>query len=153
METNSKEVMRSEQLLIKIKALVKLLDDIDEMIQTQSSELQRVDLELSDWLHLIENNNLGESESFKVVENIHRLRVARRELNNEYALEQVFQTHKSRLTGNNTRQFLISEVEKTYKQLNQEYKNRILNEETVNETLNKEIKRKRGRPRKVKIGE
>ena len=140
--------MRSKELLEKIESVVKTLDEIDEMIKTQSSELQKVDYELSDWLHLIENKELSKEEGYKIIERIHKLRIERRELNNEYELEKVYNTHKSKLTGTDTRQFLMVEINKAKKMLNQEYKNRVLTEDMFNETLEGVEKKKRGRPKK-----
>ncbi len=142
-------MMRSEELLSKVNQAVKLLDEIDTMILTQSSELSKVDSELSDWYHLIENKELSKEEGYKIIERIHTLRVERRELNNEFELEKVYQTHKSKLAGNDTRQFLLVEINKKKKELNQEYKNRVITEEIINEVLGKEEpKKKRGRPKK-----
>ena len=148
-ENNSK--MRSEQLLEKIKQTVKLLDEIELMISTQAAELSKVDSELSDWLHIIENNELSKEECFNVMERMHALRIERRELNNEYELEKVYQTHKSKLSGNETRQFLIAEINKKKKELNQEYKNRVLTDENIKNVLGEEEpKKRRGRPKKIK---
>ena len=140
--------MRCEQLLDKIKTITTLLDEVEEMKKTQSTELQNVDYELSDWYHLIEHNELNEEQSCRVVKRIHELRLLRRDLKNEYELEQVISTHKNKLIGTDTRQFLITEMNKTNKLINQEYKNRVLTQETIDEVLNKTTKKRKGRPKK-----
>lgn len=140
--------MRCEQLLEKIKTITTLLDEVEEMKKTQSTELQNVDYELSDWYHLIEHNELNEEQSCRVVKRIHELRLLRRDLKNEYELEQVISTHKNKLIGTDTRQFLITEMNKTNKIINQEYKNRVLTQETIDEVLNKTTKKRKGRPKK-----
>lgn len=140
--------MRCEQLLDKIKTITTLLDEVEEMKKTQSTELQNVDYELSDWYHLIEHNELNEEQSCRVVKRIHELRLLRRDLKNEYELEQVISTHKNKLIGTDTRQFLITEMNKTNKIINQEYKNRVLTQETIDEVLNKTTKKRKGRPKK-----
>lgn len=149
MEENNSKLMRSEILLNKIKSVVQTLDEIDEMINTQATELSKVDSELSDWYHLIENRELTKEEGYKIIERIHELRVIRRGLNNEHELENTYQTHKSKLTGNETRQFLLNEMCKTEKRLNQEYKNRVLTDEMILEVLDEKPKKKRGRPKKI----
>ena len=141
--------MRSEQLLDKIKAITSLLDEVEEMKKTQSTELQKIDYELSDWFHLIEHNVLNEKQSFNVIKRIHELRILRRDLKNEYELEQVISIHKNKLIGTDTRQFLLTEMNKTIILINQEYKNRVITDEDIKEILNGK-KRKRGRPRKDK---
>ena len=141
--------MRDEIIVEKIKDAVKILDEIDEMINSQSTELQTIDLELSDWYHLIENNELSDEASIKVIKRIHDLRKLRRSLNNEHEIENTYLTHKSKMTGNETRQFLANEIYKTVKKLSSEYKNRVITDEDVKNTL-EPAKRKPGRPKKVK---
>ena len=142
--------MRDKDIIEKVKTIIRILNDIDEMIRTQSEELQKVDYELSDLYHLIENNDLDEKASFNVVKRIHELRKQRRALNNEYELENTYQTHKSKLSGSETRQFLLAEMCKVEKKLGCEYKNRVLDEEGLNQLL--EVKKsKRGRPRKNEV--
>ena len=142
--------MRDEILVEKIKNVIQTLDEIDEMIKTQPTELQNVDFELSDYYHLIENNELSDIASIKIVKKIHDLRKIRRTLNNEYEIENTYQTHKSKLPGTETRKFLANEIYKTVKKLNSEYKNRILTENDIKFLLEETtLKRKPGRPRKI----
>lgn len=141
--------MRDEIIIEKIKSAISILDEIDNMIQTQSQELQQVDYKLSDLYHLIENNELSDEASINVIKTIHELRKQRRSLNNEHELEVVYQNHKSKMIGNDTRQFLITELHKTNKKLNSEYKNRIYTEEEINQLIMP--KKKRGRPKKVEV--
>lgn len=138
--------MRDKLIIEKVKNAIETLDEIDNMIQTQSSELQQVDYKLSDLYHLIENNELNEDASVNVIKAIHDLRKQRRSLNNEHELEVVYQTHKLKMTGTDTRQFLMAELHKVSKKLNQEYKNRVYTEEEISELV--KPKKKRGRPRK-----
>lgn len=137
---------RKEELINLITDCVSKLDQIDDMIETQSVELQTVDFELSDLYHLIESNDLTKEQSYKIVKKIHELRLKRRDLNNEHEIENTYNNHKSKLSGDNTRQFLLSEIRKTNNRLDTEYKNRVLTDENVNELLN-EVKKK-GRPKK-----
>lgn len=140
--------MRDELIVEKIKNAVQILDEIDEMINSQSTELQTVDLELSDWYHLIENNELSDEASIKVVKKIHDLRKLRRSLSNESSIENAYQTHKTKLVGNNTRSFLANEIYKVVKNLNKEYKNRVITDEDIKNIL-EPTKKKPGRPKKV----
>jgi hypothetical protein len=137
---------RKERILELITSGISSLDEIDKMIETQSAELQTVDLELSDLYHIIENNELDKDQSFNLVKRIHELRVKRRELQEEHEIELTYNTHKSKLSGDNTRQFLLAEIKKTLNRLGSEYKNRILDDKKIEELL--EGAKKRGRPRK-----
>jgi len=146
--------MRDEKITEKIRDAIKILDEIDEMIKSQPTELQTIDLELSDLYHLIENNELSDAASINVIKRIHELRQKRRSLKNEYEIETTYQTHKSKLTGNETRTFLANEIYKTVKKLNSEYKNRVLTDEDIQKLLEFKEKRKPGRPpKKVVIEE
>lgn len=140
--------MRDVEIVELVKQGIEILDKIDEMIKTQSIELQKIDYELSDLYHLIENNELSDEASVNVVKRIHDLRKERRALNNEYEIENTYQTHKSKLAGNGTRQFLATEILKTVKQLGKKYTNRVLTEEDI-KSLTEPVKRKPGRPKKV----
>ena len=141
--------MRDKIICEKIKQSMLLLDEIDEMINTQSTELQNIDYELSDWYHYIENNEINDKASIKIINEIHRLRKLRRSLHNEYEIENTYKNNASKVMGNNTRQLLLAEVNKTIKRLDNKYKNRILTEEKINNLLNSN--KKRGRPKKEVI--
>lgn len=138
--------MRDKLIIEKIKNAICILDDIDDMIRTQSEELQKVDYKLSDLYHLIENNDLSDEASINVVREIHLLRKERRSLNNEHDLEVVYQNQKQKMIGNDSRQFLVTELNKTNKRLNSEYKNRVYTTEQIEQLISP--KKKRGRPRK-----
>jgi hypothetical protein len=138
--------MRDKLIIDKITNAISILDEIDNMIKTQSEELQKVDYKLSDLYHLIENNELSDEASINVVREIHLLRKERRSLNNEHDLEVVYQNQKQKMIGNDSRQFLVTELNKTNKRLNSEYKNRVYTEEEIEKLISP--KKKRGRPRK-----
>lgn len=141
--------MRDKIIYEKIKQAMDLLDEIDNMIETQSTELQQIDYELSDWLHYIENNKLDENSSKKVLEEIQRLRKIRRSLNNEYDIEKTYKANSAKVMGNNTRGLLIAEINKAIKNRENDYKNRVLTEEKISELFTS--KKRRGRPRKEEI--
>lgn len=141
--------MRDEIIIEKIQNAIKVLDEIDNMMKTQSEELQTIDYKLSDLYHLIENNELSDEASINIVKAIHNLREERRSLKNEHEIEITYQTNKIKMIGNDTRQFAMSEIFKTTKRLNQEYKNRVFTEEEINNFI--ELKKKKGRPRKENI--
>nr|DAO32444.1 MAG TPA: AT hook containing protein [Caudoviricetes sp.] len=138
--------MRDKLIIDKITNAISILDEIDNMIKTQSEELQKVDYKLSDLYHLIENNELSDEASINVVREIHLLRKERRSLNNEHDLEVVYQNQKQKMIGNDSRQFLVTELNKTNKRLNSEYKNRVYTTEQIEKLISP--KKKRGRPRK-----
>lgn len=144
--------MRDEIVVEKITQAIKVLDEIDEMISTQGQELQKVDLELSDLYHFIENNNVTNETSVKLIDRIKYLRLIRRSLQREYEIENTYKNNSSKMMGNNSRPFLLSTIKQTVKNLNTEYKNRVLTEKDI-ENLKTTEKKKRGRPAKKKLEE
>lgn len=141
--------MRDEILVEKITQAIKTLDEIDEMILTQGQELQKIDLELSDLYHFIENNDINEDTSVKLIDRIKYLRLIRRSLQREHEIENAYKNNSSKMMGNNTRGFLLNTVYQTVKNLNTEYKNRVLTEDDIKDLQTTE-KKKRGRPPKKK---
>ena len=138
--------MRDKQIIDKINQAINILDEIDDMIQSQSTELQQVDLELSDLYHLIEFNELNEKQSYKFIKRIHELRLKRRSLQKEHEIENTYKNQANKMMGNNTRQFLLNEINKTIKQLDTTYKYRVLTDDNIQDLLS--FERGRGRPRK-----
>ena len=144
--------MRDKLVCDKIFTAIAILDEIDEMIDTQSTEIQKVDWELSDWLHYIENNDIKEENAFKILTRIKELREIRRSLSNESSIEDAYKNNAGKMMGNNTRPFLAQEIHKALNHLNCEYKNRVLTEEDFKKVIG-EVKKKVGRPRKDSKGE
>ena len=139
--------MRDKIIVEKIANAIATLDEIDGLIKSQPSELQTIDYELSDWYHYIENNEMDDETSVNIIKRIKELRIKRRALKNEYEIETTYQQHKSKLSGDTTRQFLLNEVYKTKKRLEAEYKNRVITDDDILLMIGQEKKR-RGRPRK-----
>ena len=142
--------MRDEIIYNTIKEAIKLIDEIDAMINTQAEELQKVDYEISDWLHYIENNETTGKENEKILKKLKELRIKRKSLHKEHAIEKAYKDNSNKMMGNNTRQMLLSEINKTIKQWENEYKNRILTEEEIKNFLET---KKVGRPKKIVIEE
>ena len=142
--------MRDKIFIDKVKEAIKILDEIDEMIETQPQELQNVDYQLCDLYHYIENENLSNETCVKVIEKIKYLRIIRRTLKNEYSLEKVYKDNSNKMMGNGTREFLLNTLCQTAEKLKTEYKNRVLTEDDF-EKLKETTKKKRGRPRKDAI--
>lgn len=133
----------------KISKAANLIDEIDQMISTHSERLQKVDHELSDWLHYIENNDLSSADSVKIVAKIKELRLLRKELHREHAIEKAYMDNSSKMMGNNTRGILMANINKAVNDWENEYKNRVLTDEMISEVLNET--KKRGRPRKIDL--
>ena len=128
--------MRDSIVIQKIKQVIELIDEIDNLINTQAETLQEIDLELSDWLHFIENNDVTEKQSARVIKRIKELRLIRKSLHKEHAIEKTYKDNSSKMMGNNTRPLLLSEINKTISQWEKEYNNRIITDEQILEIIN-----------------
>lgn len=144
--------MRDELIYGKIKQATQIIDEIDNLINTQSTELKNVDLEISDWLHFIENNEINEKQSIIIINKLKELRLIRKSLHKEYTIEKAYKDNSSKMMGNNTRQLLLTEINKVVKQWENEYNNRVLNDEEIKNIIDN-TKKKVGRPKKIKLEE
>ena len=144
--------MRDEQIYSKIKEATRLIDEIDNMIDSQSNELQKVDLEISDWLHFIENNKTNDRQNSIIISKLRELRLLRKSLHKEYSIEKTYKENSAKMMGNNTRQLLLAEINKVVKLWENEYNNRVLTDEEIFEIIDS-TKKKVGRPRKENMVE
>lgn len=131
-----------QEFLIKIQQLVNLLNEIDEIIDEQQEKQQEVDLLLSDYLHLLENEDFGSVLSSNVGQKIKEARIERRNWKNIYTITGVYLRNKGKLIQKNQRDLFLEEIKKTVESLNQNYHYRILNAEEI-EDLHKEKKKKK----------
>lgn len=139
--------MRDKLFLEYLNNAIENIDKIEEFIQSNSNEYSLIDKEIEDYEHLIENNELNKEQSVYVISKIHELRIKRRSVKNEHELENVYLNNLQKMTGNNTRTLLLNEIHKMEKQLQSEYKNRIITDEEVDKIMN--LQNKVGRPKKV----
>ena len=140
---------RDVEFYNRVLELCTVLDEIDDRINTQSSEIQNVDYKISDYLHYIENNEIEDKECVNLVKELKELRQIRRSLQKEHEIEKTYKDNSNKVMGNNTRGMLLAEINKTIKQLDSEYKYRVINEEEIKNIIKCE-KKKAGRPKKVK---
>lgn len=111
------------------------LNELDELIETNGDRSSKIDLELSDLSHIIENQDLPDLGCVKIVKRMKELRTIRRSLRNEHELILRYQELKARLSSKENRQFIVAEISKRMKDLNQPYKNRIITDEQVQDFL------------------
>lgn len=75
--------MSDEKIYSLIVELINMFNNIDEMIDTNSNRMQEIDLEINDWLHYIENNEIDEKQSIKIIKEVKKLRYKNDELEYE----------------------------------------------------------------------
>lgn len=135
----------------KIKEVVAALDEVDSWGERCSQEQSSVDLELSDWLHMLQHEDNSDEELVKISKRIKELRTRRESLNYVWELLKVWNANRTKLVSSNNRQFLIHEIDKSFSQFNKKYNNRVLSEERIAEVLGKEVIVKRSNNEKKEI--
>lgn len=123
------------EILEKIKEANKLLNEVELYFDSVPAQQSKIDSQLSDLYHYIENNNLNAIQSCKIIKQIKLKRQERRKLLNDYELLKTYENNSTKLSNSENRQFLLAELNKTEKRLNNTYKNRIYTEEQF-KTLN-----------------
>ena len=116
----------------KIIDAVKILDEIDNYTDTLQDSLSSVDWKICDLMHYIEFNKLKTNECYRIVKELHKLRVERRKIKNDMELSGVLKTHNNKLLESDNRKILLSYVGKTDKALkNSKYQNRVYTTEEL----------------------
>lgn len=111
-------------IVSQILGVEEMLKDIDDYFNDLPNLQSQVDEELSDLLHYIENNNLSAKECTKMIKLIKQKRLIRRGLCNDYEIKKTYSTHRNKLAVETQRPFFLTEIRKTTKKLNQQYRYR-----------------------------
>lgn len=123
------------EVLEKITQAINLLQKVEEYKEQLPTLQQEVDYKLSDLLHKIENDSLNAPQSCKIVKEIKKQRLIRRNYQNDYEILRTYINNINKLTNAGNRELLLSEVNKTNKRLNQPYKNRVYTDEDMKKLL------------------
>jgi len=118
--------------LKKLQDCIANLDELDEIINTNSERQSVTDFELSDWLHFLQNEeDLDDETIYNVAKKIIGLRKKRNSLRNEYECIKRYKELSGRMMTSNSRESIKIELGKTLKNLNQPYKNRVITEKDI----------------------
>lgn len=119
-------------VLKKIQDVIQGLNDLDEMYAENSQNQSKNDSEISDWLHVLQDDESLDDEAIASIgKKIAELRKERNSLRNAYEIMKTFNENKNKLAHPDNRKFLTTSVHKTMKNLNQPYKNRIISEDEI----------------------
>lgn len=123
------------EIIEKVKEANDILNCLEEYFETIPDKQSKIDSQLNDIYHYIENHNLNASQACKLIKQIKLKRQERRKIKNDYELLRTYKTNCNKLSNKDNREFLLCELSKTQKRLNGTYKNRVYTEEQF-ETLN-----------------
>lgn len=120
----------------KIKDVVSILNEIDEYSNGLANKLSLCDNKICDLMHLIEFNNLSTKQRYRVIGELHKIRVERRNIKNDMSTLRIYNNNSNKLLEANNRQFLLSEIHKTLKyQQEAQYTNRVYTDEEIKELI------------------
>lgn len=127
MEMNDDKVF-----LAKLQLILTTLDEVDDIIDNNPDMQKNVDWEISDYLHLLENEDLSKQAQSEIDDRIKKCRIIRRKLNNISIIAKTFNDNRGELVFRGQREFLGNSIRATINKLDNDYKYRALDETTIN---------------------
>ena len=124
--------------LAKLQNVLKLLDEIDDMIDSNPEQQQNCDFEISDYLHLIQYNDeqLTMEQKALICDKISKVRSYRVNVQVIQSIGKVYRDNIHSLLNKERRQFLYNLISKTLKQWDEsDYNYRVLSGQDVNDIL------------------
>ena len=124
--------------LAKLQNALKLLDEIDDMIDSNPEQQQNCDFEISNYLHLIQYNDeqLTMEQKALICDKISKVRSYRVNVQVIQSIGKVYRDNIHSLLNKERRQFLYNLISKTLKQWDEsDYNYRVLSGQDVNDIL------------------
>ena len=139
--------------LAKVQLLVNTFEEIDEIIKNTPTEQQNIDYEISDYLHLLQNEDLNDDSMLSISKKLKEARLKREQLQNVSHLIKAYVDNKSSLAYENNRFRMDNAIKNVMNRLHQDYNYRVLDETIIStlKTTNKVKKRERKRNKNSKI--
>ena len=124
------------------EALVDRLIDIVESVESLADEpkwyydkVHECDLKTQDLLHLLENRTFKSYEYVRVATHMKKVRAERRTAKENQELTKLFMNNLLQLQSQGSRKMLEEKIYKTYKDMNQPYRNRFYTEEEIEQII------------------
>lgn len=109
-------------VLDNVREAVELLDDVEDMQESLIQQLSTADKKIDYWEHIMELETVPVTHAYKIIKEMKRQRIARREAKNELELLKVFRDNQGKLLNPSNRKMLLSNLYKTSnKQQNAQY--------------------------------
>lgn len=137
--------------LSKLQQVLNTLDEMDNMIKDNPDNQQKIDYEISDYLHLIQNTDLDKLDINKVMMALKKLRLKRASHYRFYEITKTYNANRDKLKYTSSRANLKEIIKNTLDNLNNEYNYRILESDDLNTLCTEKIEEKKKRsPKKSK---
>lgn len=135
-QTQNEFIAKLQRCLIAYDEADKLFDDIDDFIKNKMpDETSKYDSEQQDYLHIIEDYVLDDKQLINIARKLEENRNDRKQWHNIYNIATVWNEHKNKIINRNSRIFLKENICKTIKNLDNDWKFRVLSEEEVKSLL------------------
>lgn len=123
--------------LVKIQNCLKLLDEIEDTIANNPNDQSNIDYELSDYLHIIQENNqkLDDNTKIELVNKIEKARLQREQYNSIYLIGKYFTENKNKLLYTNSRKIMYKGLSDLLGTLHKPYNYRVFSEDDIKEIL------------------
>ena len=126
---------------------VSILNKTEEYLESLPDRLSECDSLISDYEHLIENNDTSEIDLKKLYNEMKNVLNKRRVVKNNLTLRDNYKNMVARLNNTTNREFFIQNMKNAQSKLGLKYHNRILTEDELEQLKAK----KKGRPRKQEV--
>lgn len=137
--------------LSKLQQVLNTLDEMDNMIKDNPDNQQKIDYEISDYLHLIQNTDLDKLDINKVMVALKKLRLKRASHYRFYEITKTYNANRDKLKYTSSRANLKEIIKNTLDNLNNEYNYRILESDDLNTLCTEKTEEKKKRsPKKSK---
>lgn len=137
--------------LSKLQQALNTLDEIDDMIRDNPDNQQKIDYEISDYLHLIQNTDLDKLDVDKIMIELKELRLKRASHYRFYEITKTFNANRDRLKYTSSRANLKEIIKNTLDNLNNTYNYRILDSNDLRSLCSEKVQEKKNRvPKKSK---
>lgn len=117
--------------LTKLQSVISTLDEIDEMAKENPDLQKMIDYEISDYHHLLQNEDLSDEQMVEIAKKLKEARLKRATVYNTFELVKTYYGNNKVLIYSHNRYKLNDAIKEKLKNLNQEYKYRILDGKTV----------------------
>ena len=137
--------------LSKLQQVLNTLDEMDNMLKDNPDNQQKIDYEISDYLHLIQNTDLDKLDINKVMAALKKLRLKRASHYRFYEITKTYNANRDKLKYTSSRANLKEIIKNTLDNLNNEYNYRILESDDLNTLCTEKTEEKKKRsPKKSK---
>lgn len=136
--------------LAKLQLVMTTLDELDDIAKRNPTRQQMIDYEISDYLHLLQNEDLSDEKILELSKRLKQARLTRVSLFNTSELIKTYMNNNKVLIYSEHRHKLKDVIEEKMKTLNNNYNYRILEQEDVDSfkeciVIEAKVRKRRGK--------